>query len=146
MSWLFGWKKNQKGYPSEAGEDGKPSDESDEYIIIEKKLAPQPPQPGQSGPGYPTGSMYPYIPPVSEFSSMTVDPAASQGESTRFLNDIPFKLCKRLEILKNNDFEIDRLRIGEILSFIERIESSDYSYSFSLEEDVKAEMNNLSDQ
>ncbi|XP_076648460.1 uncharacterized protein LOC143356551 [Halictus rubicundus] len=147
MSWLFGWKKNQKGYASEAGEDEKPSNEGEgDYIFVEKRLAPQPPQPGQSGPGYPTGSLYPCIPPISEYSSMTIDSATSQGESTRFLNDIPFKLCKRLEIIKNNDFEIDRLRIGEIMSLIERIESSDYSYSFSLEEDVKAEMNSAGDQ
>lgn len=139
MSWLFGWKKNQKGYASVAEEEGRPTDDNDEFEILNK-----PPQPGQSEAEYSASSLYPNIPPIGEFSSMTIDPAASQGESTRFINDIPFKLCKRLEIIKNNDFEISRLLIAEILAFIERLESSDYNYSFSLEEDVKAEMESAS--
>ncbi|XP_078046165.1 uncharacterized protein LOC144474777 [Augochlora pura] len=142
MAWLFPWKKNQKV------EDNGTEEDDGEYIFVEKKRqAPlPPPQPDQSGPGYPTGSLYPYIPPVAEYSSMTIDPAANQGESTRFINDIPFKLCKRLNVLINNDFEIDRLRINEILTFIQRIESNDYSYSFSVEEGVTAEMNSMNDQ
>ncbi|XP_076375157.1 uncharacterized protein LOC143258843 [Megalopta genalis] len=145
MAWLFSWKKNQKVEPAE---DTGTEEDNAEYVFVEKKRqAPLPPsQSDQSGPGYPTGNLYPYIPPGSEFSSMTIDPTVNQGESTRFLNDIPFKLCKRLEIQKNNDLEIDRLRINEIVSFIERIESNDYNYSFSVEEGVTAEMNSINDQ
>ncbi|XP_076223229.1 uncharacterized protein LOC143174470 [Nomia melanderi] len=147
MSWLFGWKKHQKGSPQESTEETKGSDRNEDYVFVDDAPASLPTHPyARNAPGYPTENLYPLVPPVSEYSSLSIDTASNQGESSRYLNDIPFKLCKQLEIIENNDFEVDRLRVGEILSFIERIENDDYSYNFSVEESVVAEMNSGNDQ
>ncbi|XP_017792991.1 PREDICTED: uncharacterized protein LOC108574856, partial [Habropoda laboriosa] len=79
--------------------------------------------------------------PSSENSSKDLN----QGDTAHYLNGIPFKLCKQLEYNMNNDSEIDKLRISEILSFIEKIEGKSYDYSFSLEKDIVAEMNSKTD-
>ncbi|KZC05442.1 PREDICTED: uncharacterized protein LOC107193855 [Dufourea novaeangliae] len=144
MSWLFGRKKDQKEPSLEPTEEEQTSREDEGYVFVEKRPAPPvPPRVGQTATEFPTGD---YISSISGYSSLSIHSSNNQGESTHYLNDVPFKLCKQLESSMKNDFEIDRLRIGEILSFIERIQTDSYNYNFSLEEGVIAEMNSSNGQ
>ncbi|XP_076244062.1 uncharacterized protein LOC143185179 isoform X2 [Calliopsis andreniformis] len=143
MSWLFGRKKHQKDSPpSESVEEENSSDQNEGFVVV-KGPAPVPPSVGQDASGYPSGNLYPYIPTVIPSDSSKDH---SHGDTMHYLSGVPFKLCKQLEINMNNDLVIDRLRIDEILSFVERIQSQNYDYNFSLEESVIAEMNSGSSE
>lgn len=147
MSWFFGRKKQHKESPPDSAEEEQPSNQSDGFELFPSWNPATPTNKGHdSTVPYPSGNLYPYVPAVSEFGQLLPPDSPkddfNQGENPpHYLNGVPFKLCKRLEISANNDFEIDQLRISEILSFIERIESQNYDYSFSLEEGIMAEMN-----
>lgn len=153
MSWFFGRKKQHKDSPPDSTEEDQPSSQNDGFEMFPSWSAATPTNKGHDGTWvpYPSGNLYPYVPAVSEFGQPLPPDDSSkdfnQGENApHYLNGVPFKLCKRLEISANNDFEIDQLRIGEILSFIGRIENQNYDYSFSLEEGIMAEMNSRNDQ
>lgn len=141
MSWLFGRKKQQKDSPPSESAEEEPSEPSEGFVIINKGPAPSPPSMAQDESMYP--SLYPHVPPVVP-SNLPKDQA--QGDATHYLSGVPFKLCKQLERSMNSDLDIDRLRIDEMLSFIERIENQNYDYSFSAEEGVIAEMNSRSNE
>lgn len=146
MSWLFARKKHQKSSPNESTAEARGSERNEDYVFVNMPASLPPHQYPRNAPEYPTENLYPSVPSVSGYPSLSIDTATSQGESNRYLNDVPFKLCKQLKIIENNDFEVYSLRISEILSFIERIDNDDYSYNFSVEESVIAEMNSTNDQ
>lgn len=152
MSWFFGRKKQHKDSPSDSTEQEQSSSQNDGFELFPSWSPATPTNKGHDDGTvpYPSANLYPYIPAVSEFGQVLPPDSSkdfNQGENApHYLNGVPFKLCKRLEIGTNNDFEIDQLRIGEILSFIERIENQTYDYSFSLEEGIMAEMNSRNDE
>lgn len=140
MSWLFGKKKHQKDLPPDTTEQEQPSDPSDTFVCIEKKVTSED-SPG-NGQQYPQGNLYPYIGGGTPYPLLPTNNLAKQNgqESVNYLSGVPFKLCKTLEYNMNSDLEIDSLRINEILSYIERIENQNYDYDFSIEQSVVAEM------
>ncbi|KAG7198837.1 hypothetical protein KM043_001805 [Ampulex compressa] len=146
MSWLFGKKKHQKDSPSEVMEEELSSTtREDGFISIERRnpRSPSNPTVGECSP-YPEGGLYPFMGGMPTYPA--VAPADSpkqhqQGDALHYLSGVPFKLCKRLEMFMEDDLEVDKLRVAEILSFIERLENQKYDYEFSVEESVVAEMN-----
>lgn len=146
MSWFFGKKKHQKESPVESTEDLTSTTIENEFENVEKKMYPVP-QNSQDGTPYPGGSLYPLISGASTYPTLPTDPAKQnqQGDTQHYLSGVPFKLCKQLESNMNNDFEIDRLRANEILSFIQRIEKQNLDYDFSHEKSVITEMNSTND-
>nr|XP_012154439.1 PREDICTED: uncharacterized protein LOC100875024 isoform X2 [Megachile rotundata]XP_012154446.1 PREDICTED: uncharacterized protein LOC100875024 isoform X2 [Megachile rotundata] len=138
MSWFFGRKKHQKDSPTDSAEEEQSSGQADDYVLVNEWPNPMPPSVTAG-----SGSLYPSVPPVSDYGgSLTGDSKDfNQGDQPHYLTGVPFKLCKRLDSNLNNDFELDKLRISEMLSFIERIRNQNYDYSFSVEESVVAEMN-----
>lgn len=148
MSWLFGRKKQQKDSPPDSTEDEQASDQGEGFVHV-PKWPPTPSSVGQEAAPYPSGNLYPYVPSVAELPQIpSVDASKDfgQGDTGYYLNGVPFKLCKRLECCASNDVEMEKLRISEILSFIERIENENYEYTFSLEESVVSEMNSRTDE
>lgn len=130
MSWFFGKKKHQRESPPDTPEESTPA-QPDDYVIIEKQANPL---------SLTAGGLYPHLGDGTAFPP-SYPPTTSQnqplpGESLNYLHGIPFKLSKSL----NNDFEIDRIRIDEIMSFVVRIKNEDYSYDFGLETSVINEM------
>lgn len=149
MSWLFGKKEHPKHPLPEPVEEDISMDQCEGYEFVRKRPAPQPPPATQDATVYPSGNLYPYVPSVPDYSNASstyLSKDHSQEEAAHYLSGIPFKLCKQLEISMNNDAETDRLRINEILSFVDRIDSRSYDYSFSVEESVIAEMNSRSNE
>lgn len=140
MSWLFGKKKHHKDSPPDSTEEEQLPEQEDGFVTVEPRPAPQPPS-------LPSSGLYPYIGQVPPYRTSPNDlpKGNNQDETTHYLSGVPFKLCKRLEHSMNSDLEIDRLRISEILSFIERIEQQNYEYEFTLEQGVIAEMNSSQD-
>lgn len=143
MSWWFGKKKQQKDSPPDSTEEDQTSDSNEGFVHV-CKHEPEP----SNIPGYPTTNLYPYVPPMGEFGQPAFSNSSkdfNQGDNVHYLHGVPFKLCKYLENNLNNDFEIEKLKIGEIVSLLQRINDDSYDYSFSLEDSVVAEMNSAND-
>ncbi|XP_076169310.1 uncharacterized protein LOC143147687 [Ptiloglossa arizonensis] len=141
MSWFFGKKKYQKESPLELT---KEEPILDGFVFVKKRHAPAPPLETDVAAANSSSNLYPYIPPVPVYPTDAPNDSTkdhNQGDGMHYLNGVHFQLCKPLEISMNNDLEIDKLRISEIMSFIEKLETQNYNYSFSLEESVVAEMN-----
>lgn len=104
----------------------------------------------QDGLPYPNSGLYPFIGdvPTSESQKLPTDSSKQnqQADTQHYLNDVPFKLCGQLNNNLNNDFELDILRVNEILSFIQRIEEQNFDYDFSLEKSVISEMDSANDE
>ncbi|KAF7400807.1 hypothetical protein HZH66_005991 [Vespula vulgaris] len=147
MSWFFGKKKHHKESPVESTEDLSSSNIENEFVNVERQAYPVP-QNSQDGTPYPGGGLYPLISGASTYPTLPTDSTKQnqQGDTQHYLNGVPFKLCKQLENNMNNDFEIDRLRANEILSFIQRIEEQNLDYDFSHEKSVISEMNSTNDE
>ncbi|XP_033219276.1 uncharacterized protein LOC117174344 isoform X2 [Belonocnema kinseyi] len=137
MSWFFGKKKHQKDSPPSSPEET-PQGRGDEFIFIERKNPePNPGDIGARSSGlYPSISGLPYYPPMSAQNL----PQIPQPDNFNYLNCIPFKYGEDLEKSIHNDMDIDRLRVNEIMSFIERIQKEDTGYGFQVEKSVIAEM------
>ncbi|KAI4502291.1 hypothetical protein M0802_002973 [Mischocyttarus mexicanus] len=146
MSWFFGKKKHQKESPIESTEDLTTTTIENEFENIEKPTYPTPTN-TQDGTPYPGGGLYPFISGVSTYPTLPTDSIKNnqQGDTQHYLSGVPFKLCKHLESNTNNDFEIERLRANEILSFIQRIEEQNLDYDFSHEKSVISEMDSTSE-
>ncbi|XP_076634163.1 uncharacterized protein LOC143348145 isoform X2 [Colletes latitarsis] len=150
MSWFFGKKKYQKDSPPEFTEEEQPSDSVIEgFVHIKKYPAPPPPtlDLAQDAVELRGNNLYPYIPPGSVYSAtLPMDSTKDHvhGDGMHYLNGVPFKLCKQLEVVK--DIEIDKLRISEVLSYIENVELQNYNYNFSIEKSVVTEMNSTNDE
>ncbi|XP_012275730.1 uncharacterized protein LOC105697203 [Orussus abietinus] len=143
MPWFFGRRK-QKDSPPESGEEEPSSEQGDDFIFIEKKGNPMNSNTDNdesSGRLYPAlGGAVSYPPPLP--SNLFQQ---HQTEGVNYFSNVPFKLCKELQSSMNNDAAIDKLRVSEISSFIERIGNEDYSYDFFLEKSVINEMNSVSE-
>ncbi|XP_043264585.1 uncharacterized protein LOC122404574 [Colletes gigas] len=146
MSWFFGKKEYQKEPQPEFIEEEQTSDSTTEgFVHIKKYPAPPPPLPldlAQDATEYHGNNLYPYIPPGPVHSTTLPTDSTKDhvhGDGMHYLNDVPFKLCKQIEVM--NDIEIDKLRISEVLWYIENIELQNYNYNFSVEEGVVSEMN-----
>ncbi|XP_035722092.1 uncharacterized protein LOC118441591 [Vespa mandarinia] len=146
MSWFFGKKKHQKESPVESTEDLTSTSIENEFENIERQMYPVP-QNSQDGIPYPGGGLYPVINDASTYPTLPTNSTKQnqQGDMQHYLSGVPFKLCKQLES-NMNDFEIDRLRANEILSFIQRIEEQNLDYDFSHEKSVITEMNSTNDE
>ncbi|XP_017879957.1 uncharacterized protein LOC108624879 [Ceratina calcarata] len=143
MSWWFGKKKQQK----DSTEEEQPSEPNNGFVHVYHP-GPVPPNVSQTPTGYPTGNLYPHVPPVDEFGQPVFPDSSknfNQGDNVHYLHGVPFKLCKQLENSLNDDFEIEKLKISEIVSLLQRIEDENYDYTFSLEDSVVAEMNCTND-
>ncbi|XP_043270116.1 uncharacterized protein [Venturia canescens] len=125
MSWLFGKKKHRESPPETPEEPN--NAQSEDYIIVEKEENPTP-----LGP---SGSLYPQLGPTP-YPPAIVQQQSQSSESQSYISGIPFKLSKTL----NSDFEVERLRIDEITSFVHQIINEDYDYEFNLERSVINEM------
>ena len=128
MSWFFGKKKHHKESPPDSPEETSTS-ANDDYIIIEKHANPMSPTSWSS-----SGGLYPDLGngsagPTTVPSTPTQPQLNSVADNVNYLQGVPFKLNK----IFDNDFEIDRLRVDEIMSFVLRIKNEDYDYDFSLE-------------
>ncbi|XP_046605894.1 uncharacterized protein LOC124298221 isoform X1 [Neodiprion virginianus] len=139
MSWFFGKKK--KDSPPDTPEDEDPSaGQGDGFIFVERKEDQQP-RPGMiDGFNGPPGPLYPNINTIPQYPP-SMPAAAPPNQSIEpiqnILNGLPFKLCKQLEDNLNDDIEIDKNRVNEILSYILRIENGDdIIYDFALEKSV----------
>lgn len=146
MSWFFGRRKQQKQSPPYSTEEKQTSEQDDGIVFVEKWPETIPTNKPYDTAPYPSGNIYPYVGEFEQVLPPSSSKDINQAENAHYLNGVPFKLCKRLEINANNDFEIDKLRISEILSFIERIENQNYDYSFSVGEGVITEMNSRNDE
>ena len=142
MSWFFGKKKQKDSPPDTPSNEPSSSNQNDDYIFVEKRSNLYPAINDEGAENFNSG-LYPPIrgglPYPAPAPSLT-----KQSSTTDFhniINDIPFKLCPRLEKSMNNDLDIDTLRINEISHFIERIKSSDSKYDFNVENSVISEMN-----
>ncbi|XP_043477383.1 uncharacterized protein LOC122508228 isoform X1 [Leptopilina heterotoma] len=139
MSWLFGKKKHQKDSPPDTPEEATPVEQGDDFIFIERR------NPGGSiGENdargnnlYPSISGMPYYPPLQQNKIQQNPQIDSQPN---YINGIPFKYSKDFERSILNDMDIDRLRVNEILNYIERIQNDDADYTFQVEKSVIAEM------
>ncbi|KAK0174855.1 hypothetical protein PV327_010576 [Microctonus hyperodae] len=155
MSWLFG-KKKHKESPTDSSEEASGSNQSDDYIIVERRGNPFDPNitslnennsiAGGSG----NSNIYPYLdvtkmpPPLpSSSSSSSFDQQDDiLGDTQTYLNVIQFQLSKQLD----NDYEIDRINVDEILSYILRIKNEEFDYDFSLEKSVITEISSTVDE
>ena len=142
MSWFFGKKKHHRDSPPESPEEeSAPADEG--FIFIEKRN-----QPGPND----TPSLYPSLTNITPYPAMPQIPPAqvpkqnSQEGPCNDLSCIPFKLCRDLERNMNEDLVIDKLRLKEIESFINRINVESYEYDFSGERSVIAEIDSQNEQ
>lgn len=137
MSWLFGKKKRDS--PPSSPESG----QGDEFIFVERK-GNQPPGPGSNeGSEGPPPNIYPNINNIPQYPpSIATDlPKQNIEPIQNILNGLPFKLCKQLVHNLNDDIEIDRHRVNEILSYILRMDNGDdIMYDFGLEKSVITEM------
>lgn len=139
MSWFFGKKKHHKDSPPDSPEEEVPPEQGEDFIFIERR------NPGantgdngaRSSGLYPSISGLPYYPPMPQTNNLQQNP---QVDSQSYLNSIPFKYGKDLEKSLHSDMDIDRLRVNEIMSFIERVQKENTEYSFSIEKSVIAEM------
>lgn len=145
MSWFFGKKKHHKSSSSDSPvEENTVPLQGDDFIFVENQGNPLPPNSdigNESGP--PSSNLYPNLSGMSLYPSTVPTDLPKQNPQTdlhSYLYGVPFKLCKQLEISTNNDIDIDRLRVNEILSFIVRTENDDFKYDFSLERSVVNEM------
>lgn len=129
MSWIFGKKKSKES-----------------PVDVDRTVCQTPPI-AQDGTPYPS-SLYPFIGGTPTYPSPSSDltKQSQQPDVQHYLSRVPFKLSKQLESNMNNDFEIDRLRVNEILSFVQRIEEQNFDYDFSLEKSVITEMNSTNDE
>lgn len=146
MSWFFG-KKKHKESPPDTTEEEQAAEAVDDFIMIEKRRTSLPPNVGSENAPLPSG-LYPFIggtPTCPAMSTGNLPKLSQQMDAPHYLSGVPFKLSKQLESM-NNDFEIDSLRINEIMSYIERLENQNYDYDFSLEESVITEMNSRNDE
>lgn len=138
MSWLFGKKKHRESPPETPNEPANAGSD-DSFIFVERRENPSNPQNPNLYPMLNNMSMYPPMPVHPSASAVTKQ--ISQDSSNSDLSLIPFKFCKALERSRNNDFDIDKLRVGEIESFLKRIDQENYSYEFQLERSIINEMN-----
>lgn len=141
MSWLFGRKKHQKESPTDSAEEELQTDQNEGFVHVKKAPAPPPPVQG-SGSSQANAGLYPDLDGTGTYPT---NPQASLNnrsnqEAPHYLSGVPFKLCRQLERDINDDLEIDKLRIGEIVSFIDRIDGQNFDYTFELEQSVIAEM------
>lgn len=136
MSWFFGKKKHQRDSPPSSPEPENPG-QGDGFIFVERRgnEVPEAPQGGEGL--YPNIGNVPQYPPMPAVPKQTVSVDPIQN----ILNDLPFKLCKQLVSNVNDDIEIDRHRVNEILSYILRLENEEILYDFSVEKNVINEMN-----
>jgi len=133
MSWFFGKKKHHRESPPDTPEETVPS-QAEDYIIVEKQDNPLSPTSGMGGGLYPYLGDGPAVP--APYPPIAGQHNVLPGESQNYLHGVPFKLSKSFD----NDFEIDRLKIDEILSFVIGVKNEDYDYDFSLESSVINEM------
>ena len=142
MSWFFGKKKHQKDSPPSSPETERVPEQGDDFIFIERK------NPGgnigdneaRSSGLYPSISGLSMYPPIIQ-NEFQQNP---QVDTQNYLNCIPFKYSEDLQKSLLRDMDIDRLRVNEIMSFIERIQNEEIDYSFQLEKSVIAEMDCVS--
>lgn len=142
MSWFFS-KKKQKESPPESSNDSSGAEQPDDYIFVEKRTD----TPAKQEDAAMSDGLYPTLDPQNGPAVIPGLPGKSsaQMENFNYLSGVPFKLCKTLEQNLNDDLEIDRLRIDEILSFINRLENEKYDYDFSHENSVVAEMDSTAE-
>ena len=147
MSWFFGKKKQHRESPPETPQEHTPSD--DNFIFVEQNNQPS------SNPGnlYPSlnndVSNFHISNPVAPYPMMPnqlVVKQSSQDGHTSYMGGVPFKFCRELERSMNEDLVIDKLRLNEIHSFIERINVQHYNYSFNTERSVISEMNSQNEE
>ncbi|XP_032688345.1 uncharacterized protein LOC116852260 isoform X2 [Odontomachus brunneus] len=142
MSWFFGKKKHKDSPPDSTEEEHPSGDQSDDFVVVERRRTSLPPNVGGESTSHHSG-LYPLIggtPTYPAMSTGNLPKLSQQMEAPHYLSGVPFKLCKKLQSNMNQDLDIDGLRISEILSFIERLESQNYDYDFALEEGVITEM------
>ena len=139
MSWFFGKKKHHKDSPPSSPEEEAPVEQGDEFIFIERRNpGPNPGDNGARSSGlYPSISGLPFYPPMPAQNNLPQNP---QMDTQNYLNCIPFKYGEDLQKSILSDMDIDRLRVNEIMSFIERIQNEDTGYDFQVEKSVIAEM------
>ncbi|KAK0085941.1 hypothetical protein PV325_008042 [Microctonus aethiopoides] len=153
MSWLFG-KKKHKESPTDSSEEASGSNQSDDYIIVERRGNPFDPNiaslnennSGSSG----NSNIYPFLdvtkmpPPLPSSSSSSSFNQQDDilGDTQTYLNVIQFQLSKQFD----NDYEIDRINVDEISSYILRIKDEEYNYDFSLEKSVITEISTTVDE
>ncbi|XP_051153144.1 uncharacterized protein LOC127276621 isoform X2 [Leptopilina boulardi] len=140
MSWFFGKKKHQKDSPPDTPEEAIPVEQGDDFIFIERRnpggnIGENDARGGNNL--YPSISGLPYYPPLQQ-NKIQQNPQVDNQNN--YINGIPFKYSKDFERSILNDMDIDRLRVNEILSYIERIQNEDTEYSFQVEKSVIAEM------
>lgn len=133
MSWFFGKKKNKDNH-SDSSEEEQPQNKGDEFIFVEKQE-----NTGPSDPLYPILPRVPYPPPGGTSAGTQPSTDSSHAEHFNYLNSVPFKFSKELQNSISNDFEMELLRIDEILSFVERIQGQEYEYNFAIENEVSNE-------
>ncbi|XP_015185509.1 PREDICTED: uncharacterized protein LOC107071227 [Polistes dominula] len=144
MSWFFGKKKQQKESPVESTEDLTSTNIDNEFEKIE--ISPPYPVPPNTQDGTPPSSsnLYPLINKVTDYPTYPTDTTKNnQSDTIQYFNGVPFKLSKNLE---RNDLELEKFRVNEILSFIQRIDELNLDYDFTHEKSVIAEMNSTSDE
>ncbi|XP_044001978.1 uncharacterized protein LOC122848165 [Aphidius gifuensis] len=153
MSWLFG-KKKQKESPTDSAEETTsvgPS-QPDDYIIIEKQGNPfAPMNPASGSVSSSSGnSLYPYLndgsmnyPSVPSTIPQQINNNNNQIEQQNYLTGVPFKLSKQFDDDQNN--EIERLKIDEIISYYSRVNVDNFNYDFGLEESVINELESTTD-
>lgn len=148
MSWFFGKKKHKDSSPDSTEEEHPSGEQSDDFVVIEKRRTSLPPNVGEGNTSH-QGGLYPLIGGIPTYPAMStgnLPKLSQQVDAPHYLSGVPFKLCKELQSNINNDLDIDGLRISEILSFIERLENQNHDYDFSLEEGVITEMDSRNNE
>lgn len=144
MSWFFGKKKQQRDSPPSSPEtENPPPGQGDEFIFVERRGNRPIPGPGiNEGSDTPGENLYPNINNVPQYPAPAVKLLKQNSVEPiqNILNGLPFKLCKELVDNINDDVEIDRHRVNEILAYILRLENDDVVYDFSIEKSVINEM------
>jgi len=145
MSWIFGKKKQKESPPSTPEEEPAPS-QDEGFIFIEQRN--QPNADNNTPSLYPNlndmTSPYPSYPPMPV--PVAVPKQSSQDSQTHDLTSIPFKFCRDLERTMNEDLMIDKMRLEEISSFMNRINRENYDYKFNLERSVINEINSQNEE
>ncbi|XP_014211861.1 uncharacterized protein LOC106641837 [Copidosoma floridanum] len=136
MSWFFGKKKNKESPPSSPEEPAP----HDGFIFVEKR--------NQPNTDNNTPSLYPNLNDPLSYQPMSgpVVKQNSQDGQNNDLTSIPFKFSKDLEDTLNQDLVIDKLRLEEILSFINKVGTENYDYEFQVERSVINEINSQNDE